>query len=268
MPLARGLAASVLILFALAAPVAAAEPEGRFTDDFSTPIGDRWEIHGGTWRVVDGELQGLGIEDTMTAADPAGGGVDLAGAVAVVRGVRVANAEICLDMTALERVDKGVVLRCRNPKNGIWLGFRANRDEEWFADMTVAEAVRGKPTLYTPEFSVPIPRHEMGDTIRVCARLSGRNLRVVVDGAEVLHRSFPFRVATGAVGVHALADNLVAYDNVKVTELPATEAESPSSVEDQEGSGWRVLAVSAVGWLLAGAWRVARRNPERWHPAG
>lgn len=248
---------SFLFAASIVGPVAAAGPGISFNDDFSTPIGDRWDLHGGTWEIVDGRLQGLGEVDRLNAPDPAsGGGVDLAGAVATVHGLTATNVTVCLDMTALERPDKGVVLRWRGPKDGIWLGFRGRESEDYPSDLTVEQAIRGVPTLLTPEFSIPIDVHDIGDTIHACATLVGQRLRVVIDGRRVLDRSFPFQVRAGAVGVHALADNLVAYDNVRVTVAPpATDATAlVASVGRGNDAPLHLVLLSATGWLVIAIW--------------
>lgn len=256
--------AAAIILGALPGPAAAASPPPAFADDFSTPLGDRWEIHGGAWEIVDGRLQGLGEADQLTAPDTAtGGAVDLAGAVAAVDGLTATNVTVCLDMTSLEREDKGIVLRWLGPNDGIWLGFRG-RDAD--SDLTVAQAVKGTPTLLTPEFSVPIPAHDIGDTIHICATLVGQRLRVEVDEERVLDRTFPFRVRAGAVGVHALADNLVTYDNVRVDPLAAPDTSTDATAHPATGRPEDVpvavlIGLCGLGWLLAGSWlrwRLAR----------
>jgi len=161
------LVATVMISGALPGPAAAASPPATFADDFSTPLGDRWEVHGGSWEIVDGWLQGLGETDRLHVDTPSA--LDLAGAVAVVRGVTATNVSTCLDMTSLERVDKGIVLRWRGPDDGIWLGFRGLEADGLISDLTVAQAVDGVPTLYTPSHTVAIRPHNIGDTIHVCA---------------------------------------------------------------------------------------------------
>ena len=103
------------------------------------------------------------------------------------------------------------------------LGFRGLESfiiEGLASDLTVAEAVDGKPMLFTPSHTIAIPSHDLGDTIHVCAVLVGQRLTVDVDGQQVLDREFPVQVRAGGAGVHALAANLAAYDNVRINAVP------------------------------------------------
>lgn len=231
--LMRAIIAAVLLLAALLAisgvgswlrdrdladdPTPTVVPLLSFQDDFATAIADRWSFHGGAWEVVEGQLQGLGEVDHLHVDSPSA--LDLAGAVATANGVVATDVSICADMTSLDRVDKGFVLRWIGPNDGIWLGFRGLESfiiEGLASDLTVAEAVDGKPMLFTPSHTIPILSHDLGDTIHVCAVLVGQRLTVDVDGQRVLDREFPVQVRAGAAGVHALAANLAAYDNVRI----------------------------------------------------
>lgn len=256
----------LLLLALVAGPVAAADPRTSFADDFATPLGDRWEVHGGTWAIVDGRLQGLGTApDRLHVDEPSA--LDLAAAVAVVEGLRATNATVCLEMTALERVDKGIVLRWRGPRDGIWLGFRGLGEGDLASDLTVSQAIDGVPTLFTPSHSVVIPTHEIGDTIDVCATLEDQRLIVDVGGKRVIDRTFPFLVRAGSIGVHALEANLVAYDDVGVTvapPIPDTAAAVPDAARGGDGPV-RLVLVTAAGLLALALWPRRRRAGQ---PAG
>ena len=202
-------------------PTPTVVPLLSFQDDFATAFADRWSFHGGTWEVVEGQLQGLGKADHLHVDSPSP--LDLAGAVATADSLVATDVSICADMTSLDRADKGFVLRWIDPNDGIWLGFRGLESfiiEGLASDLTVAEAVEGKPMLFTPSHTIAIPSHDLGDTIHVCAVLVGQRLTVDVDGQQVLDREFPVQVRAGGAGVHALAANLAAYDNVRINAVP------------------------------------------------
>jgi hypothetical protein len=245
-------ACGLLLLGLVAGPVAAADPPTSFSDDFSALLGDRWEIHGGEWAIVGGRLQGLGTTpDRLHVDDPSA--LDLAAAIAIVDGLSATNATVCLEMTPLERVDMGIVLRWRGPGDGIWLGLRALGDE---SDLTGSQAIAGVPTLYTPSHSVLIPAHEVGATLDVCATLVDQRLVVDVDGTRVIDRTFPFVVRAGSIGVHALEANLVAYDDVRVTvtpPIPDTAMAVPGATGGQRGPAPLAL-VTAAAFLPLALW--------------
>lgn len=72
--------------------------------------------------------------------------------------------------------------------------------------------------LHTPEFSVLIPPHQVGQTIRTRIRLIGNRLTVWIDGIQILDRTFAFTARAGRAGV-GVWTGTAAFDNVRVRAL-------------------------------------------------
>jgi len=77
-------------------------------------------------------------------------------------------------MTSLDRVDKGLILRSAGPGDQIELNFRAERPDDYPADVIVQE-ISGCEGRSIRRVSVIIP-HQVGQTIHVRVRLVGSQL--------------------------------------------------------------------------------------------
>ena len=147
-------------------------------------------------------------------------------------------------MRSIERVDKFLVLRSASPGNEVWIDFRAERPNEFPADLLVGQFTNCEETLYTPEFSVLIPPHQLGQTIHVRAILVGSRLGVLIDNILVLDRTFPFSLRAGQVGLATIDDDsgpgTTAFDNV-VTRY---------GISDRDGDGVRDGRDMCSGTLL------------------
>lgn len=185
-----------------------------FRDDFNADNASRWVPQGGTWTVIDGEYVGQGKGD---GSAPCG---SIGIAQSVIKWVRAANVEVEADMRSIERVDKWIILRSVNPENEIKVNFRAERPDSYPADLIVEQLHDCQNITFTPEFSVLIPPHQVGQTIHVHVILVGKRLRVLIDRVLVLDRTFPFPRVAGRVGLAAHDDEYgpgtTAFDNVKV----------------------------------------------------
>lgn len=183
-----------------------------FCDDFSTGGADRWSPSGGLWDVIDGRYVGEGTDERFGCGEfPTN--------QTLIRDFEARDVDLTLDMASIERVDKIVVLRSADPDNQIEVNFRAERPGEFPADLIVQERSQCAFTLLTPEFSVLIPPHQVGQTIHVRVQLVHDRLRVWIDGTLVLNRSFPFSERTGALGVDVIGGGVTAFDNVFVHRL-------------------------------------------------
>lgn len=138
-----------------------------------------------------------------------------------IREFKARNVEVELDMTSLSRVDKMLILRSTDPANHIELNFRAERPNEFPADLFVVEKYNCEIVFITPEFSVPIPQHLIGQTIHVRTLLVGNRLTVWVNGSQVVDQSFPFsNQKAGNVGLGVIVpEGITAFDNVRVRNL-------------------------------------------------
>jgi hypothetical protein len=184
-------------------------PNFFFCDDFSAGTAERWNPQGGVWSVTDGQYIGSGTFDTFSNCG-------FLTNQTLIRDLEALDAEVLLDMKSIERVDKLVVLRSADPDNQIELNFRAERPGEFPADLIVQEKTNCQFTLHTPEFSVLIPPHQLGQAIHSRILLIGRRLLVWIDRALVLNRSFPFSVRTGRLGLGVIEGGVTAFDNVEV----------------------------------------------------
>jgi len=183
----------------------------EFTDDFSSGNAASWSPASTGWTVVAGQYQGVGTDSSACA----GLGLNQS----LVRNLCARNVEVELDMTSVARVDKGVILRSTGPDNQIELNFRAARPDGFPADLIVQEVSDCRRTLLTPEFSVLIPQHDVGQRIHIRIRLVGNQLTVWIDGTQVLDGSFPFVNGSGQLGLGVIDGGLATFDNVSVRVL-------------------------------------------------
>jgi hypothetical protein len=180
----------------------------NFCDDFNSGRANRWSTEGAIWRVVNRRYVGTPTFDSSPSpcGHPTG--------QSLIRGVRARNLDMRVDLTSLTGVDKFVVLRSTDSDNQIELNFRA---APW-GDLVVQEKTACAFFLHTPEFSVLIPPHQVGQTIRTRIRLIGDRLTIWIDGSRVLDRTFPFTARAGRAGVGVWTGK-VGFDNVRVSVL-------------------------------------------------
>lgn len=171
-----------------------------------------WQPLGGFWYLSTyGDIHYLGQGNSDTLA-PCGSPVNQT----MIRDVKTRDLELAVNMQSRQSVDKLIALRSADPGNQIEINIRAERPGAFPADLIVQEWADCKFTLLTPEFSVLIPPHQIGQIIHVHVSLHGSRLSVRIDGVEVLHRSFSFSLRTGFVGLKVLEAGLTAFDDVKL----------------------------------------------------
>lgn len=178
-----------------------------FNDGEAT--GFTWE--GGEWEVVDGRLVGYGPDA------PPGACTDSLMTHAVVSDAVAQDVIVTLEMTAIDRVDKVLLLRSVDGANRLQLNFRALTRDGNYGDLMVQQIDGCVFTLLTTEGELPIG-HEMGEKIDVEVRLIGTNLTVKVDGHDVVNRDFPnIVVRSGAVGLGVIDHATSVFDDLVVT---------------------------------------------------
>lgn len=188
-----------------------ADGEPLFCADFNDGETDGFSYEGGEWEVVDERLIGYG------PSAPSGDCTESLMTHAVLTDVRAQNVHLKVQLTAMERVDKVILLRNQDAANRLQLNFRALTRDGDYGDLMVQETQNCIFTLLTEVGEVPIG-HDMGEPIDAEIFLTGQQLVVLVNGETVLDRSFPIAEVTGAVGIgvidHATSvfDDLVIYE--------------------------------------------------------
>jgi len=195
-----------------------------FQDNFNSGNANRWSPLGGTWAVVNGKYVGEG-----TSLGPSPCGQDPAVAETLIRNLQAENVDIEADIKSIERVDKSIAFRWADNDRQVMLGIRAERPGAFPADLLVVERKDCQHIVYTSEFSVLIPPHQVGQTIHVHAILIGKRLRVLIDKVLVLDRIFPFSLRSGKVALEVNEGGITTFDNVKVR----------FGIIDQDGDGVR-----------------------------
>ena len=188
-------------------------PRTHFCDDFSSGRADQWNPEGGIWTATDGRYAATGNSDTRSACGHPTN-------QSLIKNFRARDLEVTLDMTSIARVDKFLVLRATDSDNQIELNFRAERPGAFPADLIVQEKSACRFVLHTPEFSVLIPAHQVGQAVHVRARLTGTRLRVWIDAVPILDRKFPFSARAGNVGVGVVEAGAAAFDNFEARAIP------------------------------------------------
>lgn len=178
--------------------------------DFNDGAAPGFSWEGGDWQVVDGRLVGYGPDA------PSGACSDSLMTHAVVTQATAQDLVVSLEMTAMERVDKVLLLRSVDGANRLQLNFRALTRDGNYGDLMIQEIRDCAFTLHTAEGELPIG-HEMGEKIDVEVRLIGTHLRVKVDGHEVVSRDFPIAVRSGAVGLGVIDHATSVFDDLVVT---------------------------------------------------
>jgi hypothetical protein len=178
---------------------------GAFCDDFESGSAENWQPYDGTWTVDSREYVGRAGTDQC--------GTGFSSNESLIRHVNAADVDVRLEMRAMQRVDKGIVLRSTSAGDQIELNFRAS---PFFSDLVVQELV-GCQFNFLDAVAVP---HEMGEVLKVHVRLVGQRLTVWVGGRPVLDRLLPFQAKRGAVGLAVITDHGVSgFDNVRVKVL-------------------------------------------------
>lgn len=176
-----------------------------FCDDFENGSAEKWQPIGGSWTVESREYVGRAGTDVCNTG--------FSSNETLIRHLDAADVDVRLEMRAIQRVDKGVILRSTSAGDQIELNFRAS---PFFSDLVVQELV-GCQFTFLEAVSVP---HEMGEVLQVRIRLAGRRLTVWVKERVVLDRSLPFQAKRGGVGLAVITDHGVsAFDNVRVKVL-------------------------------------------------
>jgi len=176
-----------------------------FRDNFDSGNTNNWEILGGTWQVIDGQLVGSGDAIPLP--------------IALVKNLILSDYIIELDMTSITRVDKIVFIRFQDTNNFIELNFRAARPLTQ-TDVVLQETVNGIMTRFTPEFSVPIPTHQLGEPIHVRIEGKANSMKISVNNIQVLNSSFPFISSQGKFGLGVFNSNANSFDNVVISTNP------------------------------------------------
>jgi hypothetical protein len=193
----------LLTLSLLGVPATAAL---AFSDDFTDGDFAGWTPQGGTWTV-----------DALGRLVGEGDGAPPRDSVIIRDGFTARDMQLQVDMTSLTRVDKAIVFRFRDVGNYLFLNFRAAP----FNDLTVAEVLGG--VLIPAYADVPIPAHNVGETIQVKASLTGKRFTVYVKGILILDQELPVSEAEGGLGLWVIddefGDGLTAFDNVEWTGL-------------------------------------------------
>lgn len=189
-----------------------ADGDPLFCADFNDGETRGFDWEGGDWEVVDKRLVGYGPDAAQ------GDCVDHLMTHAVLTDVRAENVHMTLEMAAMERVDKVVLLRSKDAANRLQLNFRALTRDGDYGDLMVQETRGCNFTLLTQEGEIPIG-HDMGEKIDVEIWLSGVHLKVDVNGHTVLDRDFPINVETGAVGLGVIDHATSMFDDVVINSM-------------------------------------------------
>jgi len=186
------------------------EAEPLLCVDFNDGSMPGFVLEGGTWEVVDGRLVGYGPDA------PPGACTESLMTHAVLTQTVLQDLVVSVEMTAMERVDKVLLLRAVDGANRLQLNFRALTRDGNYGDLMIQEIRDCEFNLLTEEGELPIG-HEMGDSIDVEVSLVGTRLRVSVDGHVVVNRDFEVAVRAGAVGLGIIDHATTMFDDLVVT---------------------------------------------------
>lgn len=180
-----------------------------FCADFNDGETRGFDWEGGDWEVIDGRLVGYGPDA------PPGNCADHLMTHAVLTDVQPQDVHVSLEMAAMERVDKVVLLRSANTANRMQLNFRALTRDGDYGDLMVQETRNCAFTILTQPGEIPIG-HDMGEKIDVDIWLTGTRLRVEIDGNQVVDRDFDIVVQSGSVGLGVIDHAASMFDDVVV----------------------------------------------------
>jgi len=171
---------------------------------------------GGTWTVVNGQYVGTGPADPVTCAST--GSMMTA---SLVDNFSAADVRLHVQMTALDRADKVIVLRSRDSGNRIELNFVAYWDYNGVQQggVLVIQELVNCQLFYRGPTNAPSVPHNIGDTITVDLDLRGTQLTVKVGGAQVFDGALTIATDPGAVGLGVIAGGTARFDDFWVEAL-------------------------------------------------
>jgi hypothetical protein len=185
--------------------------------DFGTSDSSaRWLAEGGQWAVSGGAYVGNGPVTPLSCVQT---GSQIT--AAVVAGFSARDLRLHAQLTGVQRADKVVVLRARDPQNRVELNFRARYDDGGTTlggDLVVQELRNCVQTLHVSPGTLAIP-HELSQTLAVDIELRGSSLGVWVDGRRVFEGQVPISAAAGAVGMGVITGGVTRFDDVFVQSL-------------------------------------------------
>jgi hypothetical protein len=183
--------------------------------DFSnTSQGSSWTPDGGTWTVVNGQYVAMGPPDQVTCTD--------AGSLltaSLVDNFSAADVRVHVQMTAIDRPDKVIVLRSRDSGDRIELNFVAYWEyngAQVGGVLVIQELVNCQQSSLAQAVSVP---HNIGDTITVDLELIGTQLTVNVGGSQVFDGALAVSTDPGGVGLAVITGATTIFDDFWVEAL-------------------------------------------------
>ncbi|WP_248762260.1 glycerophosphodiester phosphodiesterase family protein [Pseudarthrobacter sp. SSS035] len=191
----------------------AAEPEPAYSQDFSGPgLPEGFTAVDGAWKVENGRLYGTSTSSSQLSRVTFGPHLPNYRFEATVRFENVLNAgrwsALALDM----KPDGGVPFWIATMRSGT----KATNGLE-FAERTAANGWNVTETASTPSDA------GTGNDVRVAVEVRGRNAVWYFNGQEMMETNRLIRTDSGILGLVANGAT-VSYDDIKVTELPATES--------------------------------------------
>lgn len=182
------------------------------TSDSST----RWLVEGGQWAVSSGAYVGSGPATPLSCVQT---GSQIT--AALVTGFSARDLRLHAQLTGVQRADKVVVLRARDPQNRVELNFRAGYDDGGTrrgGDLVIQELRNCVQTLHVGPGTLSIP-HELGETLVVELELRGASLGVWVEGRQIFQGEVPISTSAGAVGVGVISGGITRFDDLFVQSL-------------------------------------------------
>lgn len=177
-------------------------------------------VEGGEWAVVDGAYVGTGPEVAPSCVQD-GTGM----AAAILDDINASDVRVRAKISGIDRADKTIVLRHRTPSNRLELNFRANYGSGEGAgggDLVVQELVDCFGHFRVEPETILVP-HAITDVLEVDIELRGQRLRVMVNGAQVLDRTFSganlLNTTAGQTGVAVITNGNARYDDLVVEAL-------------------------------------------------
>jgi hypothetical protein len=183
-----------------------------FCEDFNTGTSTAWIPEAGIWSVVDGAYVGT---QTSTAGSTCGETLITS---SMFETALARDLTVRIDMLALERADKVLILRGLDPSNRIELNFRAEFSFESTGDLVIQEIETCTVARYTPVHTILVP-HAIGQIIHADVTLIGDQIEVTVGGSPVLTSTYSFSDRVGQVGVGVISGGTAAFDNIVIEVL-------------------------------------------------
>jgi hypothetical protein len=171
----------------------------------------------GTWVVADGTYNASEISSQVTCD---GEGTVMTSSV--LRNLSAQDLRLHAKLFSVVGPDKVIVLRSRPGGNRIELNFRATFTDEGEVqggDLSIYDVVNCASTRYAESDTTLIP-HSIGQAIVVDIQLIGTQLKVVVDGAEVLNHTLSgLSTTAGTVGFATFREVETQFDDLLVEVL-------------------------------------------------